>query len=71
MLNPDYDFFHIRDPIKSVESLFRKNWYSNSYNFETGSPLIDISTSVYRSFSRIVPKQDFLNNWLNLTRIGK
>ena len=71
VLNPDYVFFHIRDPIKSVESLFRKNWYSNSYNFETGSPLIDISTSVYRSFSRIVPKQDFLNNWLNLTRIGK
>ena len=35
------------------------------------SPLFDISTSMYRSFSRIVPKEDFLHEWLKLTRIGK
>lgn len=70
-LGPDYVFFHIRNPVNSVESFHRKNWYYNSYNFETCSPLIDISTSVYRSFSRIVPKKDFINEWLKLTRIGK
>tara|TARA_A100001011_G_C14236155_1_gene811142 strand:- start:269 stop:1189 length:921 start_codon:yes stop_codon:yes gene_type:complete len=70
-LSPDFLFFHIRNPINSVESLHRKNWYYNPYNFETGSPLIDVSTSIYRSFSRIVPKKDFIDEWIKLTRIGK
>ena len=33
--------------------------------------MIDISDSQYRSFSRIVPKGEFLKEWLSLTRIGK
>ena len=70
-LNPNYLFFHIRNPINSVESFHKKNWYLNPYNFKKSSPLIDISDSLYRSFSRIVPKNEFLNEWLELTRIGK
>ena len=70
-LNPDFIFFHIRNPINSVESFHRKNWYNNSYYFDYKSPLFDISTSMYRSFSRIVPKEDFLHEWVKLTRIGK
>ncbi len=71
ILNPDYIFFNIRNPINSVESFFMKNWYNNTYNFQDSSPLIDISTSQYRSFSRIVPTKDYFEEWLKLSRIGK
>ena len=33
--------------------------------------MIDISDSQYRSFSRIVPNDEFLEEWLKLSRIGK
>ena len=35
------------------------------------SPLFDITNNQYRSFSRIIPKDDFLEEWLSLSRIGK
>ena len=70
-LNPDYLFFHIRDPIKSIECFYEKNWYLNTNDFEIKSPLIDISLSLHRTLSRIVPKNEFLKEWLKLTRIGK
>lgn len=70
-LNPDYLFFNIRNPVNSIESFHKKNWYLNSYNLENNSPLIDISDSLYRSFSRIVPNAEFFCDWLKLTRIGK
>ena len=31
----------------------------------------DITNNQYRSFSRIIPKDDFLEEWLSLSRIGK
>lgn len=71
-LKPNYIFFNIRDPIKCVESLYKKGWYSNYNNDEKiMSPLIDISSSQYRSFSRIVPKDSYLDKWLSLSTIGK
>lgn len=70
-LNPDHLFFHIRNPVKSVESFYRKGWYLNYDNLTIDSPLIDTSESLKRKFSRIVPENDFLNEWLKLTRIGK
>jgi hypothetical protein len=70
-LKPNYLFFHLRNPIYAVESFYKKKWYLNSLNFKISSPLIDISDSLYRSFSRIVPKNEFLNDWIELTRIGK
>jgi len=71
-LKPDYIFFNIRNPIQTVESFYNKGWYKNFDNQkEINSPLIDISESQYRSFSRIVPKSKFLKEWLSLTRIGK
>jgi len=71
-LKPNFIFFNIRDPIQTVESLYNKGWYLNFDNQkEINSPLIDISDSQYRSFSRIIPKGDFLKEWLSLTRIGK
>ena len=33
--------------------------------------MIDISDGQYRSFSRIIPKNDHLDKWLSYTRIGK
>ena len=70
-LNPNYLFFHIRDPIKAVESLYRKGWYLNSYNFETIDASIDISVSLHRTLSRITPGSEFIKKWTKLTRIGK
>ena len=35
------------------------------------SPSIDITNSLYRSFSRIIPKDDYLDEWYKLSRIGK
>jgi len=71
-LKPNYIFFNIRNPIQTVESLYNKGWYLNfNDQKEINSPLIDISDSQYRSFSRIVPKGDFLKEWLSFTRIGK
>ncbi len=71
-LNPNYIFFNIRDPILCVESLHRKGWYLYyEGKKEIKSPLFDISDSQYRSFSRIVPKDEFLDKWLSLSRVGK
>ena len=71
-LKPNYIFFNIRNPIQSVESLYKKGWYLNFDNQKKiKSPLIDISDSQYRSFSRIVPKGEYLEKWLELSRIGK
>lgn len=70
-LNPNYLFFHIRDPIKAVESLHRKGWYLDVQNFKTIGATIDISVSLHRTLSRIVPKDDYINEWYKLTRVGK
>ena len=70
-LNPNYIFFQIRDPIETVQSLHKKGWYLNIDNQKIKSPLIDISSSQYRSFSRIIPDREFLDEWLSLSRIGK
>jgi len=70
-LSPNYLFFNIRNPIKSVESFYRKGWYLNPNNFTINSPLIDISDNLKRTFSRIVPHGVFFKEWIELTRIGK
>ncbi len=71
-LKPDYIFFNIRNPIQSVESLYKKGWYLHLDNQKKiQSPLIDFSHSQYRSFSRIIPNGEFLEEWLTLSRVGK
>jgi hypothetical protein len=71
-LNPDSFFFQIRNSIKTVESLYQKDWYLNlDKNLKINSPMIDISTSQYRSFSRIVPRDEYIDEWKTLSRIGK
>ena len=71
-LKPNSIFFNIRNPIQTVESLYNKGWYLNfNDQKEINSPLIDITDSQYRSFSRIVPQGEFLKEWLSFTRIGK
>jgi hypothetical protein len=71
-LKPNFIFFNIRNPIQTVESLYNQGWYKFFDNKKKiNSPLIDISDSQYRSFSRIIPKNEFLEEWLNLSRIGK
>lgn len=71
-LSPNFIFFNIRDPIKAVESFHRKGWYLN-YDKKSNikSPHINIFQNQYRSFSRIIPNDDYLDEWLNLSRIGK
>ena len=71
-LNPNYIFFNIRDPIRCIESLHKKGWYLYyDDKKKIRSPLFDISDSQYRSFSRIIPKGEFLEKWLSLSRVGK
>jgi hypothetical protein len=71
-LRPNYIFFNIRNSIQTVESLYNKGWYKFfDDKIKIKSPLIDISDSQYRSFSRIIPKDEFLEEWLSLSRIGK
>ena len=71
-LKADFIFFLIRNPIQTVESFYNKGWYVYfNDQKEINSPLIDISDSQYRSFSRIVPQGEILKEWLSLTRIGK
>ena len=71
-LKPNYIFFNIRNPAATVESFYNKGWYSSFDNHKNiKSPSIDISDSQYRSFSRIIPKNEFLEEWLKLSRIGK
>ena len=71
-LNPDYLFFNIRNPIESVESFYRKGWYLNFNDLSNKKiPSIDISNNLNRSFSRIIPNDEFYDEWHKLTRIGK
>lgn len=70
-LRPDYIFFNIRNPIQSIESFYQKGWYSYLYHFKAEAPTLDISDNLYRSFSRIIPKTEFLEEWFKFTRIGK
>ena len=71
-LEPNYIFFNLRNPIQTVESLYKKGWYLNFDNKNViKSPLIDFSQNQYRSFSRIVPKDDYIDKWASLSRIGK
>ena len=71
-LHPNYMLFHLRDPIRSVESFYRKGWYLNSDHFiQNKIPELDISISLNRNFSRIVPNNDYFEEWIKLTRIGK
>lgn len=70
-LKPNYLIFNIRNPIESIQSLYQKGWYLNSDHFLIKSPSINIANSLYRSFSRIIPKDEYLNEWSKLTRIGK
>ena len=70
-LNANYIFFHLRNPIETIQSFYTKGWYLNFDDSKIKSPLIDISNSQYRSFSRIVPDNEFLEEWLKLSRIGK
>lgn len=73
-LNPDYLIFNLRDPIKSVESFFIKGWYldfEKKLHKSKRSPLINVSNNLNRAFSRIVPSEEFYNEWLSLSRVGK
>ena len=70
-LKPNYLIFNIRNPVDSIQSFYQKGWYLNSNDFINFSPSIDITNNLYRSFSRIIPKDNYLNEWLKLTRIGK
>ncbi len=73
-LDPDYLIFNLRNPIKSVESFFIKGWYLDfemKLNKNKKSPLINVSDNLTRAFSRIVPSEEFYDEWLTLSRVGK
>lgn len=71
-INPNYIFFNLRNPVQTIESLHTKGWYlSFDRKKKIESPQIDISESQYRSFSRIIPKGKYLEEWTSFTRIGK
>ncbi len=70
-LKPDYIFFNIRDPIKSIESFYSKGWYLNTNSYSDNNPLIDSSVNLKKTFSRIIPNNSYYFEWEKLTRIGK
>ena len=71
-LEPDCIFFNLRNPIKTIESLHMRGWYVRSNESrDINSPIIDITGNLYRSFSRIVPNDEYLDDWKTLSRIGK
>lgn len=71
-LGPDAIFFNIRNPIKTIESLHKKGWYLYlDKELEINSPMFDITIDQYRSFSRIIPKNEYIDEWITLSRIGK
>ena len=71
-LNPDTIFFNIRNSIKTIESLHKKGWYLHfDKDLKINGPMIDISLDQYRSFSRIIPNDEYINEWKTLSRIGK
>ena len=71
-LKPDCIFFNLRNPIKTIESLHMRGWYVHSNeNRDINSPIIDITGNLYRSFSRIIPNDEYLDDWKTLSRIGK
>ena len=71
-LYPDTIFFNIRNPIKTIESFHKKGWYLHlDKELKINSPMFDITTDQYRSFSRIIPKNEFIDEWKTLSRIGK
>ena len=71
-LKPETIFFNIRNPIKTIESLHKKGWYKHSDRAKyIKSPVIDITNNLYRSFSRIIPNDEYLDEWVTLSRIGK
>ena len=73
-LNPKYLIFNLRNPINSVESFYRKGWF---LDYETNKekafkkPFINTSNNLTRSFSRIIPSDEFFDEWIHLSRIGK
>ena len=73
-LNPDYLIFNLRDPVNSVESFYKKGWYLNFENKDLKNIKnfsFYFSNNLTRSFSRIIPRTEFFNEWMKLTRIGK
>jgi hypothetical protein len=71
-LNPTDIFYNIREPISTIESFYLKGFYDSKYILSNDKlPTIDIKTGVYRGMSRIIPNDNFLEEWLTLTRIGK
>jgi len=73
-LHPTDIFLNIRKPVSSIESFYAKGFYATQEYFlslEKNQPSIDIQTGVYRGMSRIIPSDDFKQEWLSLTRIGK
>ncbi len=73
-LAPDVLIFNMRDAIKTVNSIFDQGWYTNPIMHEDHTKAAGFEPSsirFYHNFGRIMPNNDFLNEWNSLTRIGR
>ena len=74
-INPNYIFYHIRNPKEVINSLYVKGWYIENPIRKNSNCIHGIqphwSTSIHHSLGRIIPKNDEIDEWNKLTRIGK
>jgi len=72
--NPDYCFFHIRDPESVINSNFVKGWYSKIPSKRPKlipGPQPLLTETLNHNLGRIMPKDDYYDEWEKLTQIGR
>lgn len=74
-LKPDYLFFHLRKPEDVINSNYLKGWYAGDFLHLEKDKVLGIQplnlTYLHRNLGRIYPKDDFWDEWTQLTQIGK
>ncbi len=74
-LKPTHLIYMVRQPEAVVNSLYIKGWYKGDlFDHKSGTvpgPQPLMSPSIHRSLGRIMPKDEYYEEWLGLSRIGK
>ena len=74
-LKPTHLIYLIRRPEAVVNSLYVKGWYAGEpLRLQSGIPLGPqplMAPLISRSLGRIMPKDDYWDEWIGLSRIGK
>lgn len=75
--SPDFLIVHLRDPIRIVNSMVHKGWYSNTPELRRSNSLPGLqldhvsSANFHRNFSRVIPCGDEFFRWRELSAVGR